>query len=121
MRKRMLDQHASRSEEDFDIKHDRGGLIDVEFVVQYLVLGHAHKHDRLCGNLVNIALLRIAAELELRPVELAAPVQSAYREFRRMQHALRLNAKRRARVERSSVSRRIEAVRALWERVFATP
>ncbi|MBL8407879.1 MAG: bifunctional [glutamate--ammonia ligase]-adenylyl-L-tyrosine phosphorylase/[glutamate--ammonia-ligase] adenylyltransferase [Candidatus Accumulibacter sp.] len=121
MRKRMLDQHASRSEEDFDIKHDRGGLIDVEFVVQYLVLGHAHKHARLCGNLGNIALLGIAAELELIPVELAAPVQSAYREFRRMQHALRLNAKRRARVERSSVSRRIEAVRALWERVFATP
>jgi glutamate-ammonia-ligase adenylyltransferase len=44
MRKRMLDQHASGSEEVFDIKHDRGGLIDVEFIVQYLILGHAHRH-----------------------------------------------------------------------------
>jgi hypothetical protein len=35
-----------------------------------------------------------------------------------MQHVLRLNAGRRARVERASVSRRIEAVRALWEAVF---
>jgi glutamate-ammonia-ligase adenylyltransferase len=43
MRKRMLDQHASGSDEFFDIKHDRGGLIDVEFIVQYLVLGHAHR------------------------------------------------------------------------------
>jgi hypothetical protein len=42
MRQRMLDQHASGSEESFDIKHDRGGLIDVEFIVQYLILGHAH-------------------------------------------------------------------------------
>ncbi|TMQ78789.1 Glutamate-ammonia-ligase adenylyltransferase [Candidatus Accumulibacter phosphatis] len=121
MRQLMLDQHASRSEEDFDIKHDRGGLIDVEFIVQYLVLGHAHRHDRLCGNLGNIALLGIAVEIGLIPVELAEPVQSAYREFRRLQHVLRLNAKRRARVERGSVSRRIAAVRALWEWVFATP
>ncbi len=118
MRKRMLDQHASRSEEAFDIKHDRGGLIDVEFIVQYLVLGHAHKHSRLCGNLGNIALLGIAAELDLIPAELAESARSAYRELRRMQHVLRLNADRRARVERASVSRRIEAVRALWETVF---
>jgi glutamate-ammonia-ligase adenylyltransferase len=35
----------------FDIKHDRGGLIDVEFIVQYLVLGHAHDTPSLTGNL----------------------------------------------------------------------
>ncbi|MEF8750045.1 MAG: bifunctional [glutamate--ammonia ligase]-adenylyl-L-tyrosine phosphorylase/[glutamate--ammonia-ligase] adenylyltransferase [Candidatus Accumulibacter propinquus] len=118
MRKRMLDQHASRSEEDFDIKHDRGGLIDVEFIVQYLVLGYAHAHPRLCGNLGNLALLGIAAELGLIPCDLAAGTRSAYRDFRRMQHALRLNAGRRARVERASVARRIDAVRALWQAVF---
>ncbi|MCP5247140.1 MAG: bifunctional [glutamate--ammonia ligase]-adenylyl-L-tyrosine phosphorylase/[glutamate--ammonia-ligase] adenylyltransferase [Candidatus Accumulibacter sp.] len=118
MRQRMLDEHASRSEEDFDIKHDRGGLIDVEFIVQYLILGHAHQHARLCGNLGNIALLGIAADLGLIPSELAEPVRSAYREFRRMQHVLRLNAGRRARVERAAVCRRIEAVEALWQVVF---
>ena len=121
MRKRMLDQHASRSEDSFDIKHDRGGIIDVEFIVQYLVLGHAHRHPRLCGNLGNIALLGIAAELGLIPSRLAEPVRSAYREFRRMQHVQRLNAGRRARVERASVSRRSEAVGALWQAVFGTP
>ena len=118
MRQRMLDQHASRSEELFDIKHDRGGLIDVEFIVQYLVLGHAHAHARLCGNLGNIALLGIAAEIGLIPQALADAVRGAYREFRRMQHVLRLNANRRARVGRVTVSRRIEAVRTLWEEVF---
>ena len=30
----------------FDLKHDRGGMIDIEFVVQYLVLGHASRHRR---------------------------------------------------------------------------
>ncbi|WP_374681365.1 bifunctional [glutamate--ammonia ligase]-adenylyl-L-tyrosine phosphorylase/[glutamate--ammonia-ligase] adenylyltransferase [Accumulibacter sp.] len=118
MRQRMFDEHGSRSKEDFDIKHDRGGLIDAEFIVQYLVLGHAHAHAELCGNLGNIALLGIAAELGLIPAELADPARGAYRELRRLQHVLRLNADRRARVERASVRRQIEAVSALWQRVF---
>jgi glutamate-ammonia-ligase adenylyltransferase len=121
MRQRMLDQHASKSDEFFDIKHDRGGLIDVEFIVQYLVLGHAHRHARLCGNLGNIALLGMAAELGLIAADLADPVRSAYREFRRMQHTLRLNEGRRARVERASQSRRIAAVGRLWQAVFGSP
>ena len=29
----------------FDVKHDRGGMIDIEFAVQYLVLAHAHRHS----------------------------------------------------------------------------
>jgi glutamate-ammonia-ligase adenylyltransferase len=41
MREKMADAHANKSAL-FDLKHDRGGLIDVEFIVQYLVLGHAH-------------------------------------------------------------------------------
>ena len=118
MRQRMLDNHASHSEEFFDLKQDPGGLIDVEFIVQYLVLGHAHSHERLCGNLGNIALLGIAAELGLIPQSLADPVRNTYREFRRLQHAFRLNGISSARVERAAHARRIEAVKALWAKVF---
>lgn len=118
MRQRMLDAHASSSEEFFDIKQDPGGLIDVEFIVQYLVLGYAHQHAALCGNLGNIALLGIAADLGLIPHELADPVRDAYREYRRKQHALRLNGLSSARVDRDEQARRIEAVRALWQYVL---
>jgi len=118
MRQRMLDNHASNSEEFFDIKHDPGGLIDVEFMVQYLILGHAHEHDRLCGNLGNIALLGIAAELGLIPQTLADPVRDAYREYRRMQHAFRLDGIRGGRVERAAHRHQIDAVRALWSNLF---
>ena len=38
----------------------RGGMIDVEFAVQYLVLAHARAHPDLDDNVGNIALLRIA-------------------------------------------------------------
>ena len=118
MRTRMLETHASRSEDLFDIKHDPGGLVDVEFIVQYLVLGHAHTHERLCGNLGNIALLRIAAELGLIPGELAEPVRDIYREYRRTQHALRLDGITSNQVERDAWTRQIETVRKLWALVF---
>ncbi len=118
MRKRMLANQATAREEYFDIKQDPGGLIDVEFIVQFLVLGYAHTYERLCGNLGNIALLGIAAELGLIPQALADPVRDTYREFRRMQHAFRLDGVSRAHVERAPLRQRIEGVSALWACVF---
>ena len=49
---KMRDAHGSKGEEVSDLKHDAGGLIDVEFLIQYLVLGHSHDHPRLTGNSV---------------------------------------------------------------------
>ncbi|MFZ2853205.1 MAG: bifunctional [glutamate--ammonia ligase]-adenylyl-L-tyrosine phosphorylase/[glutamate--ammonia-ligase] adenylyltransferase [Rhodocyclaceae bacterium] len=118
MRQKMLDSHASKSEELFDLKQDPGGIIDVEFIVQYLVLGHAHRHPELCANLGNIALLGIAAGLGLIPEALANPVRDAYREYRRMQHAIRLSDNAKGRVERATVAPLVDAVRALWQAVF---
>ncbi|HMZ82886.1 MAG TPA: bifunctional [glutamate--ammonia ligase]-adenylyl-L-tyrosine phosphorylase/[glutamate--ammonia-ligase] adenylyltransferase [Rhodocyclaceae bacterium] len=117
MRQKMVDTHGNKSEL-FDLKHDRGGLIDVEFIVQFLVLGHSHDHERLTGNLGNIALLGIAGEIGLIPADLAANVQVAYREYRRLQHGLRLNNANRARVAQESIAEHIDAVRALWRTVL---
>lgn len=120
MRQKMLDTHASKGlgKEVFDIKHDPGGLIDVEFIVQYLILAHAHEFAELTGNLGNIALLKIAAELSLIPAGLADEVREAYREYRRRQHALRLNGDR-PRVPPAEVAAHIAAVRSLWKLVFS--
>jgi len=117
MRQRMADAHANKSEL-FDLKHDRGGLIDVEFIVQFLVLGHAHAHAELTGNLGNLALLKIAAGLGLVPDDLAERVRDAYRTYRRLQHSLRLNDAQYARVGRDSLAQEIDGVRELWRRVF---
>ncbi len=120
MRRKMVDAHATaadQSTEVFDLKHDRGGLIDVEFIVQYLVLGHSHEHPRLTGNLGNIALLKIAGELGLIPADLAETVRNAYRDYRRMQHGARLN-NAKARVAPADVAERVAAVRELWRQVF---
>lgn len=118
MRNKMLDAHASKSESEFGLKHDRGGIIDVEFIVQYLVLGYAHQHASLTGNLGNIALLRIAAELGLIDARQADAAGNAYREYRRLQHARRLSTTPKAGIPHEAVERHIVAVNALWKAVF---
>ncbi len=117
MRRKMLDAHPNRSSE-FDVKHDPGGMIDIEFIVQFLVLAHSHAHRALTGNLGNIALLGIAAECGLIDAGLARQCQDAYREFRRVQHRLRLNEAQFARVPLAEVQAHVESARALWQQVF---
>ncbi len=113
MRAKMHSAHPNRSGL-FDLKHDSGAMIDVEFAVQYLVLAFSHKYPQLTRNLGNIALLGMAAELGLVPASLAERCQNAYREFRRLQHALRLNGAQYARVPPEQVAAHAEAVRELW-------
>jgi glutamate-ammonia-ligase adenylyltransferase len=88
MRAKMLESHPAR---DGDVKHARGGIVDVEFITQFLILAHASKYPELTRNSGNIALLGAAANVGLIPAELANQGQSAYRHYRRLQHAARLN------------------------------
>jgi len=117
MRDRMLDAHPNRSTL-FDLKHDRGGIIDVEFIVQYLILAHAADHAELTANSGNLALLRKSAELGLIPADLAERTHGAYRLYRQLQHGLRLRGERYARIETDTVALQIDAVRRLWTTVF---
>ncbi len=119
MRRRMLEGHAHHDAR-FDCKFDRGGMIDVEFAVQALVLLHAHRHARLVENRGNIGLLAIAAELGLLDAAMADAAANAYRRYRRLQHALRLAGAPDARVDRDRVRGEIDAVLRLWHRVLGT-
>jgi glutamate-ammonia-ligase adenylyltransferase len=117
MRQKMLDAHPNRTRL-FDLKHDRGGLIDVEFAVQYLVLGHAHAHPELTGNIGNLALLRLAARLALAGEARALAAHDAYRRFRQLQHGLRLQGEKYARIAPDAVAEPRRAVVELWEEVM---
>ena len=102
----------------FDIKHSTGGIIDVEFLVQYLVLAHAKQYPQLTENIGNIALLKLLASLNIIEQDLAEKVVLAYRDYRRLQHALKLQGAPHMRVETISVIAHITAVKALWSQVF---
>ncbi len=117
MRQKMRDGHPNTSGL-FDLKHDPGGIVDVEFIVQYLVLGYAAAHSRLTGNIGNLALLNLSAELDLIPRDQASAAIEAYRLFRTRQHALRLQGDRYARLELNEVRQQADAVLKLWAWVF---
>ncbi len=117
MRQKMRDGHPNPSGL-YDVKHDPGGLVDVEFAVQYLVLAHAHAHPALTANIGNIALLRSCAELGLLPPDIALPAADAYRELRRLQHAVKLQGAEHARVPPAQAEVASQAVLRLWSHVF---
>ncbi len=120
MRQKMRAGHPNPSAL-FDVKHDPGGLVDVEFAVQYLVLAHAHDHPELTANVGNIALLRQCAELGLLPADIALPAADAYRALRGLQHRVKLQGAEHARVPPAEAEAASRAVRRLWETVFGPP
>ncbi|HYP67122.1 MAG TPA: bifunctional [glutamate--ammonia ligase]-adenylyl-L-tyrosine phosphorylase/[glutamate--ammonia-ligase] adenylyltransferase [Thiobacillaceae bacterium] len=117
MRKRMHDGHLNSSER-FDLKHDAGGIVDVEFCVQYLVLAHARAYPQLLANVGNIALLRRCGEAGLLPADLANAAADAYRELRKLQHAAKLHGAREARLPYPAVGDLPATVQRLWQQVF---
>jgi glutamate-ammonia-ligase adenylyltransferase len=119
MRERMREAHPC-PETQFDIKHSRGGMIDVEFAVQYLILAHSHAHPTLLDNLGNIALLARAGQVGLLPPGIGEAAGEAYREMRRVQHRARLDdAPTRFEGDRlRALQPHRDAVLALWAAVF---
>ena len=119
MRRTMAEGHPNKTDL-FDLKHDRGGMVDIEFIVQYLVLAHAAQHPKLARNDGNIALLAYAGDMGLIDAKLARQAGDAYREFRHLQHQLRLQAATHARVPAESVAAHAGAARTLWTAVFGS-
>ncbi len=123
MRRKVHAGHPNPISE-FDLKHDAGGMVDIEFIVQFLVLAYSHQHHQLIGNLGNIALLGIAAEVGLIEQSSATAVADAYRLFRSRQHRLRLDGAEKTRVNIESELALVGArnsVLNLWGQIFKAP
>ncbi len=129
MRQRLAKERVNKNADAFfDLKHDRGGLVDMEFAVQTLVLRHSEKHPSLRANHGNIALAIRAGELGLLDAAgtsgaaLAVAAANAYRQLRARQHAVRLQAPHgelRAQIPLTESKAFSGPVREFWERVFA--
>ena len=118
MRQRIHQGHPNPSGR-FDVKHDAGGMVDVEFIVQYLVLAYAHRYPELTGNIGNAALLRCAGKLGLIDAGMAIQVAESYGALRRLQHRERLQGAREARIDPQEGILIREPVQLLWQKVFA--
>lgn len=117
MREKMRSSHPPHASL-FDVKHHAGGIIDVEFMVQYLVLLHAHSYPQLTENIGNIGLLHVLGGLGLITPTQADAVANAYRTYRKIIHSTKLQGKD-AKLPLTEIESERAAVIALWQQLFA--
>lgn len=95
MRLKMYDHLApahtkSESAEFFHLKHSRGGIVDIEFMVQYFVLAWSHQYPELTRWTDNIRILETLAQTGLITEENAQALIEAYQAYRSEGHKLTL-------------------------------
>lgn len=67
----------------FDLKQGRGGIADIEFVVQYKILANANRHPDLLVYTDNIRQLDGLERFGILSIADAARLRNAYRGLRR--------------------------------------
>ncbi len=110
MRARMRKNLDKSNDELFDLKQGTGGIGDIEFLVQYLVLANAAKHPSVIQFSDNIRQLDALAETACIDQSTASQLQAIYRDYRHHAHHLLLD-------EQSTLVARSEFVR---QRQFVT-
>ena len=93
MRQRMRGELDRSASEHFDLKHGRGGIGDIEFLVQFLVLWHAAEHPDVVFYSDNIRQLDALVEAECIDEAEGHALQDAYRDYRLRQHHLVLDGR----------------------------
>ncbi len=118
MRERMRRELSKGGDESFDLKQDPGGVADIEFIVQYLVLEHAADHPQLLTYSDNIRQLEALAAATLLDQATSEALAQSYRGFRTRMHRLSL-AGEPALLPAAEVSELAAPVKAAWQRLFA--
>lgn len=85
MRNKMMVLDKSNAEH-FDLKYGRGGIVDLEFMVQFAVLAWSRAHPNLLTWTDNIRILGQLASSALMPVEQTEKLMDAYRVLRGRGH-----------------------------------
>ncbi len=93
MRLKMRDHLLKVSPDMFDLKQSAGGIADIEFIAQYLVLANAHEHSELCIWSDNLRIFSTLGELALLPHGDAQQLIQTYLFLRDENHRLTLQQK----------------------------
>ncbi|MDH3310191.1 MAG: bifunctional [glutamate--ammonia ligase]-adenylyl-L-tyrosine phosphorylase/[glutamate--ammonia-ligase] adenylyltransferase [Gammaproteobacteria bacterium] len=117
MREKMAAEKVNHGATQADIKHDPGGIVDIEFMVQYWVLRWAHDHPGLTRHTENIQILEaLEAEGLLEPAR-ARWLSEAYRRYLSVEHRLKL-MERGSLADPAELGEWPERVRRLWDETF---
>ena len=117
MRERMRREHAQPQPDLFDLKQDPGGIVDIEFLVQYLTLRHAHRVPELAVWTDNVRLIQALIASTVLDEYSAHVLNHAYLIYRAAAHQLSLQEKP-ARVPVEKFERLQERIRQIWGAIF---
>jgi glutamate-ammonia-ligase adenylyltransferase len=121
MRQKMLKQLGSSTKQkdagEFHLKQDSGGIVDIEFMVQYAVLAHACSYPSLTRYSDNIRLLGCLSDCGLLSAQEATELIEAYKVFRATLHSLALQ-QQSARVTGGQFLDARSSVTAIWNRLL---
>ncbi len=115
MRERMRGELDTSSGDNFHIKHGKGGVVDIEFIVQYLVLENAAAHLPLIRWSDNVRQLETLAETGVMERDDAEQLADIYREYRGWLHRFALAGKPSL-IASSELGDRPAQVTALWQK-----
>lgn len=113
MRSKMRNQLDRSRSDVFDLKQGRGGIADIEFMVQYGVLAWAHAYPHLLVYPDNIRTLEGFAQAGLMALEDSMLLADAYRAYRAAANRLNLQEQEEL-VEEKQFSKQRGAVQHLW-------
>ncbi len=119
MRSRMRRELSQSAAGQFDIKQDAGGIADIEFLVQYLVLAAAHEHPELVTYTDNIRQLEGLARVGLLDTATAQWLKAAYIGYRSVLHHLSLEGGQRV-VAAGPHAQTRARVQEIWRQAFDT-
>lgn len=120
MRERMRRELSKSGAGEFDIKQDRGGLGELEFLVQYLILRDAGRHPALSFYTDNVRQLGVLAAVGALQPQTARELQDIYRGYRARLHRLALDELSRV-VPDSEFREERERVDAVWTDALGQP
>ncbi len=116
MRHKMRDHLGSKAPDTrFDLKHDAGGMVDIEFLCQYAVLALAHQTPALLTYSDNIRILETLTDSGYLPAAEGEQLKQAYLAYRSRTHRGALTGEK-AMGEPEDFKMHRAAVGALWQR-----
>ena len=110
-----LGSSEAQAQNQFDLKQDSGGIVDIEFLVQYLVLAHGERHPELYRYTDNIRILDAAQAEGLLAAQECEQLREAYKAFRALGHQQSLQ-ERSSTVEANALEDYRQTVAGLWQR-----
>lgn len=114
MRNRMRKELSKEKKGQFDLKQGLGGIVDIEFMVQYGVLAWAFENPNLLDYTDNIRLLERFVSAGLMQKADAEILSEAYRTFRARLHKMALQEQSRL-VDAEEYNELSTAVQRIWQ------